>query len=127
MGKQGQLVGKNSTSHKLNNSLSKKSLFNAWISPTGKVFEVDIGYHSHFVINYIEEEYGTDYLLKMKLFSTQQMYKYFEKKGWIRVTNWRSGEFSFVFPNKIKIPHSQIKAVATICIDNNIPVPEQIK
>lgn len=116
-----------SASYTANNSSKTKPLFNAWISPIGEVFEVDIGYHSNFVIQYLEEEYGTEYLLKMKHFSTRQMYEYMEDLGWIRVTNWRSGEFNFVFPKKIKIPRSQVKAVVDICIDYNIPMPDEIK
>jgi hypothetical protein len=104
-----------------------RPLFNAWISPIGEVFEVDIGYHSNFIVKYLEDKYGTEYLLKMKHFSTRQMYEYMEKQGWIRVTNWRSGEFNFVFPKKIKLPRSQVKAVVNICIDNDIPVPNEIK
>lgn len=116
-----------SASYTVKNPPGTKPLYNAWISPIGDVFEVDIGYHSNFVIKYIEEEYGTEYLLKMKHFSTQQMYEYMEELGWIRITNWRSGEYNFVFPKKVKFPRSQVKAIVNICIDNDIPLPDEIK
>lgn len=122
----------NSTIHSLSaqslqNNADIKPLFNAWISPLGAIFEVDIGYHSNFVIDFIEKQFGKEYLLTMKLFSTQHMYDYLEEKGWIRVTNWRSGEFSFVFPKRVRIPRSQIKAVIDICLAYHIPVPHEIK
>jgi hypothetical protein len=118
---------KPSASCTVKNSHDTRPLYNAWISPTGKIYEVDVGYHSNFVVKYIEDEYGTEYLLTMKHFSTRQMYEYMEKLGWIRVVNWRSGEFNFVFPKRIKIPRAQVKAVVNICIDQDIPIPEEIK
>ncbi|MBN2532792.1 MAG: hypothetical protein JXB88_07875 [Spirochaetales bacterium] len=116
-----------SASYTIKYTPETKPLYNAWVSPIGEVFEVDIGYHSHFVVKYLEEQFGTDYILKMKIFSTRQMYEYMEEQGWVRVTSWRSGEFNFVFPKKIKMPHAQVKAIVNICIDNDIPIPNEIR
>ena len=101
-------------------------LFNAWISPAGEIIEVDIGYHSNFVVEYLEKEYGTEWFLSQKMSSTRVMYKFMEEHGWIRVMNWKSGEFNFVLPNRIRTPHCQIKAITNICINHNIPLPDEI-
>jgi hypothetical protein len=126
MGDKNNLSKDSSFTQTVHTKNQAQPLFNAWISPNGKIYEVDVGYHSNFVIAFIEEKYGTDYLLKMKHFSTRQMYEYMEERGWIRVTNWRSGEFHFIFPKKIRIPRNQVKAVVDICIDHNISMPQEI-
>jgi len=101
-------------------------LFNAWISPAGKVIEVDIGYHSNYVVEFIENEYGKDWYLTMKISSTRDMYKFMEEHGWIRVMNWRSGDFNFVLPARTHTPHHQIKAIIDICLNHNVPVPQEL-
>lgn len=105
------------------NAAGTTPLFNAWISPAGKIIEVDIGYHSNYVVEFIEREYGKEWYLTMKMSSTRELYKFMEEHGWIRVMNWRSGDFIFVLPARAHTPHHQIKALIDICLNFNVPVP----
>lgn len=101
-------------------------LFNAWISPTGKIVPVDLGYHNNYVVEYLEEKFGKEYLLTMKTTSTRDLNKYLEDQGWIRVMNWKAGEFHFVIAHRLHIPQSQKKAITNICLDNDIPLPDSL-
>jgi len=85
-----------------------------------------VGYHSNFVIEMVEKEFGENSNLTVKLSTTREMYKYMEDRGWIRVMNWKSGDFNFVLPARARTPHHQIKAIVDLCIKYNIPIPNDL-
>jgi hypothetical protein len=111
-------------------------LHNAWISPTGRVFEVyGIGRHNTWAMDHLEKKWLKSGRMKNIWDLNEEMekeggwssyaYEILESWGWIRQMDWGTASgVTFQFdkkPNK-----RQIKVIADICMELKMDFPTNL-
>jgi hypothetical protein len=117
--------------------MSQNKRYNAWISLTGRTFEInDFAHHDQWASDYLEKKWLKSGRIKeswdlhdaideeLKCWSGYA-HEVLEKWGWIRILDWGTSDgIQFIYdrkPNK-----RQLKSIFDICTDNNIPLPDDI-
>jgi len=116
--------------------MTTKGPHNAWVSPTGRVFEVyGFAKHNEWAEKFLEDKWLKSGRLKNAWELHDEIdkeagwssypYEVLEKWGWVRVLDWEtSSGVQFIYdkkPNK-----RQLRALFDFCTERKIPLPKEL-
>ena len=117
--------------------MSQDKRYNAWVSPTGRTFEISgFAQHNQWAMDYLEEKWVksgrmeefwdlNDEIDKELDSWCGYAYEVLEKWGWIRILDWGTSDgLQFIYdknPNK-----RQLKSIFDICQELKIPLPKDL-